>query len=389
MAGGEYWGERRGRVHVVPNVVPTDEIDAAPLADVRALGLRGDKPFVMYAGRLEPEKNIAVLMPALERVLQRHDVDVLWCGNGILRDAVASWVEARPASGRSRAVATGHVSNLWSLMKAAAVLISPSQFEGRPNVVLEGMACEVPLVVSAIPAHREILDESTAWLVPEIEVAPLARAIDEALTNPREARARAELARARVQRFSAATIAAAVCNGSSAKASTTTLATTVSRQFFLVQLKQWVAIGAATTVGATAITLGYNQFQPEKPPTTAAVPIPLQDDYRLAGFPDARVVHHFIAELQERAQKGDRASIAKMVRFPLPVHSRQGTLTLENEADLIARFDGIFGPAVVNIVLKCPRSGLYCDARGVMIGSGEVWLAPEETEPRIIALNLP
>lgn len=189
--------------------------------------------------------------------------------------------------------------------------------------------------------------------------------------------------------LAAATIAAAVCNGSSAKASTATLATTVSRQFFLVQLKQWVAIGAATTVGATAITLGYNQFQPEKPGTTAAIQIPLQDDYRLAGFADARVVHHFIAELQERAQKGDRASIAKMVRFPLPVHSREGTLTLENEADLIARFDGIFGPAIVNIVLKCPRSGLYCDARGVMIGSGEVWLAPEETEPRIIALNLP
>ena len=47
-------------------------------------------------------------------------------------------------------------------MKSAAALVSPAIFEGSPNVVLEGMACGVPLVVSDIPEHRELLEDSAA-----------------------------------------------------------------------------------------------------------------------------------------------------------------------------------------------------------------------------------
>ena len=40
---------------------------------------------------------------------------------------------------------------------------------------------------------------------------------------------------------------------------------------------------------------------------------------------------------------------------------------LENEAEFIAEFDATFVPEVVRMILKCPRTGLYCDSRGVMI----------------------
>jgi hypothetical protein len=45
------------------------------------------------------------------------------------------------------------------------------------------------------------------------------------------------------------------------------------------------------------------------------------------------------------------------------------------------------------MVLKCPRSRLFASSQGVMIGTGEVWIAPREaadgrTVPRIIAINI-
>jgi len=82
------------------------------------------------------------------------------------------------------------------------VLVSPSLFEGCPNVVLEGMACGVPLVVSDIPAHRELLDASAAILVPPHSAPALATAIETALSDRPAAVARARVAQERASRHS-------------------------------------------------------------------------------------------------------------------------------------------------------------------------------------------
>lgn len=189
--------------------------------------------------------------------------------------------------------------------------------------------------------------------------------------------------------LAAATIAAAVSKGTSAKASTTSLAGSVSRHFMAAQVKNWATIGAAASISATALTLGYHHYGPStKTVAITASPV-ARDDYWRAGFEDATVVHAFIADLQVQAEKGNRDAIARMVRFPLQVNTREGRFSFQNVPELMAHFDAVFQPTVLNMVLKCPRSGLYCDNRGVMIGSGEVWLAPEGREPRIIALNVP
>ncbi len=69
-------------------------------------------------------------------------------------------------------------------MKVARVFVSPSRFEGHPNVVLEAIACGTSLIVSDIPEHREFLDPSCAVLVSPDDVTGLTAAIEAALSDP-------------------------------------------------------------------------------------------------------------------------------------------------------------------------------------------------------------
>jgi len=205
VAGDAYWQGWARRRFIVSNGLPLGEIAAAPAILPHPLG-DGGRPLVLFAGRFDPQKNIGVLLEALDLVLRRHDVDVLCCGDGPLRADVERWA-ASDRGGGGRVVIGGYSTELWGLMKAATVLVSPALFEGCPNVVLEGMACGVSLVVSDIPEHRELLDESAAILVPAHSAAALAAGIEQALADRPAALGRAQVAKERASSHSLSAVA--------------------------------------------------------------------------------------------------------------------------------------------------------------------------------------
>jgi glycosyltransferase involved in cell wall biosynthesis len=205
--GGAHWCEELGddvRRYVIPNGVPLQEIAEAAAMPLPGIDGHLDAPLILFAGRFERVKNIDTLLRALSILLGRRRVRVLCCGEGALRGQLDRWARDQPDG---RAIVTGYQPQLWGLMKRATVVVSPSWFEGRPNVVLEAMACGVPLVVSDIPAHRELLDESSAMFVPPASGAGLARAIETLIDDQAGARARAAMARQRAASFELSTVA--------------------------------------------------------------------------------------------------------------------------------------------------------------------------------------
>src|SRR5438132_4429261 len=101
----------------------------------------------------------------------------------------------------------GYIPDIWRWMKRASMLVSVGFFEGRPNAVLEAMACGCPLVVSDIPAHREFLDENSALLVKPHEPVAMAEALRDVLAYPQDAARRAQVAQGEVARWSTPVIA--------------------------------------------------------------------------------------------------------------------------------------------------------------------------------------
>jgi glycosyltransferase involved in cell wall biosynthesis len=133
------------------------------------------------------------------------NVSALLCGEGAMRPAIERLIAEGGLEGRVRLA--GYASNLWSLMKRASVFVSPSRFEGSPNVVLEAMACGCPLIVSDIPTHRELLDETCAIFVAPDDPELIARALERVIADPEEAARRAAVARLRAERYASPLIA--------------------------------------------------------------------------------------------------------------------------------------------------------------------------------------
>jgi len=204
--GDEYWRRRAGGVrrYVIPNALPLKELQTAPVATLGESGTPAGAALVLCAGRLDTAKNATTFVQAIHSLPPSASVDAVLCGDGPLQTDLEAFARVRATSPRVRLI--GYATNLWSLMKRAVALVAPSRFEGNPNVVLEAMACGCPLIVSDIPAHRELLNESCAIFADDAKA--IAEAILRILRDPEAAAHRADMARARVSQHASDIVAA-------------------------------------------------------------------------------------------------------------------------------------------------------------------------------------
>jgi glycosyltransferase involved in cell wall biosynthesis len=205
--GDEYWRDRlpRSRRLIVRNGLPIAEIDAVP-PDVPDSVLQRSVPVVLYVGRLSSDgtatKNLAELLHVFALVREHQPFVGVLCGNGPQREEL---IALRGNLGLDNdVVLTGELTPqaVWALMKTAAAFVSLSAYEGCPNAVIEAMACGSPLVLSDIPAHREIADDGCAVFVDPRNRQQSAASILRVLRDRDEARARTIAARARAKDWS-------------------------------------------------------------------------------------------------------------------------------------------------------------------------------------------
>jgi glycosyltransferase involved in cell wall biosynthesis len=183
---------RASEVGVIPNV--TGGLEIAPAGEVE-----GPPGYLLFVGRLRIRKGVEVLLEALRELRGRFPRAVLRiAGDGEHRAALE-----RAAAELGPTVAflgTRDASQVRTLLRGAAALVVPSIYEGMPLVVLEAMEAGVPVVASAVSGIPEVvIGGETGWLVPPEDPEALARALEEVLVDPSEARRRGEAGRRRVE----------------------------------------------------------------------------------------------------------------------------------------------------------------------------------------------
>jgi glycosyltransferase involved in cell wall biosynthesis len=149
-------GFAEDRLRVVPWGVDATPADPELRAAVRRrFGL--ERPFVLWAGTVEPRKNLPVLLDAFER-LDHADLDLVLAGPD-------GWNEELDHHLRrlgERVHRTGFVSTgeLTALYAEATAFAFPSVREGFGLPVLEAMAQGAPVVVSDDPALAEVVGDA-------------------------------------------------------------------------------------------------------------------------------------------------------------------------------------------------------------------------------------
>jgi glycosyltransferase involved in cell wall biosynthesis len=184
-------------------------LDPAPREVLRAkLGLSGAK-VILFMGRLTAKKGIDVLLDAFAtEAARRNDLLLVIAGEGELRAAIERQVAALHLGDRVRM--PGYLTGAHKLayLQAADVFVVPSVIaagqdaEGLPVALLEGLAAGRICIATDVSGADDILqDGSDGFLVPQRDVAALARALgraaslaeDEAHAMGARARRRAEV----------------------------------------------------------------------------------------------------------------------------------------------------------------------------------------------------
>jgi glycosyltransferase involved in cell wall biosynthesis len=151
-----------------PTVCGNDDLRAVR----EEIGLAGEQMFLLTVGRLTEQKNYPLLLEALSRI-RNEDWLCAVVGDGEDRDALIR--RAAELGLGERVHFLGKRNDVTRLMQAADMLVMSSAWEGFPYVVVEALACGLPIVATDVGGVREgVMHGKTGYLVTPGDSANLA-----------------------------------------------------------------------------------------------------------------------------------------------------------------------------------------------------------------------
>jgi glycosyltransferase involved in cell wall biosynthesis len=172
------FGVPEERVAVVHNPVDLRLIARRADEPVDAVGRRRPgRPLIVAAGRLAEAKNYPLLIEGLALLRDAHvDVDAWILGAGDQEPRIRAAIVAARLEDRIHLL--GFQENPWKFVGRADVFVLTSRYEGFGNVLIEAMACGVPVVATESPGTREIVrSEDNGLLVSDHHAPALATAL--------------------------------------------------------------------------------------------------------------------------------------------------------------------------------------------------------------------
>jgi glycosyltransferase involved in cell wall biosynthesis len=156
------------RTSVLYNGVELNRFHPADGAQARqALGFGEHDRVLLFVGNLKADKGCVEMLEAFANLaLLKPELQLAFVGEGPMRAPLQARCAALGLQARVRWVGRQPHAALPQWYAAAELLCLPSHAEGTPNVVLEAMACGLPVVATQVGGISEVLPHFAGLTVP-------------------------------------------------------------------------------------------------------------------------------------------------------------------------------------------------------------------------------
>ncbi len=150
------------------------------------LNLETKEKYILAVGRLSKSKGHSCLIQAFNKLLESNqDLRLIIVGDGEERENLKNL--AVQLNIADKITFTGFQKNnlipLW--LNSADIFILPSQLEGTPNILLEAMACGLPVIATKVGGVEEIIkNQLNGLLIEPNSIMEIENAIEQFLGNP-------------------------------------------------------------------------------------------------------------------------------------------------------------------------------------------------------------
>lgn len=125
---------------------------------------------IVTCGRLEEQKNHALLIAAFSKVVERYpEARLKIYGEGSLRGKLQKQIDALGL--HEKAFLMGATNHVEKVLETADVFVLSSDFEGMPNALMEAMAAGVPCISTDCPCGgpRELFGDDLVKQLVEVD----------------------------------------------------------------------------------------------------------------------------------------------------------------------------------------------------------------------------
>jgi glycosyltransferase involved in cell wall biosynthesis len=194
-------GVPAGKLRLLRNAIVTEHYrrSGRPSGWAEFVGQPIEGPVLVSIGRLSPEKGHADLLDALAIVASKGGrFSAVLVGDGPSRQTLAAKSQALGLDRRVHF--PGYLAQPARILENADLMVLPSHTEGLPNVALEALMMEVPVLATRVGGTPEVIDDGrTGRLIEPRSPDALARGILEFLADPAPWQEMARRGRARVE----------------------------------------------------------------------------------------------------------------------------------------------------------------------------------------------
>ncbi|MEC5166150.1 glycosyltransferase involved in cell wall biosynthesis [Flavobacterium sp. PL11] len=147
---------------------------------------QNESNYLLFVGRLEPEKGVLTLLKAFQKILKKFpDEQLKIVGSGSIQNELEKFVAYNKIENVCF-LGSKNREELMYLYAAAKFTIVPSEFlESYGNVILESFAFKKTVIISnLLGIQDEIIRSKSGLVFPYGDVEKLQEAIEKLLTNP-------------------------------------------------------------------------------------------------------------------------------------------------------------------------------------------------------------